>query len=134
MSRTMDRPLGTSERSIYVQLRLDAWLSLSARSAALQPARSSAMACFRVRASVDASSEQERRGLPDSKRVVAESALEVIRRAPRRRVIRTWSDSWSRGLGRIVRGRVRRSRAGCNGCCVRCGRAVVARTRVGCDR
>eukprot|EP00965_Chrysotila_dentata_P254974 6212054-Pleurochrysis_carterae.AAC.1 len=50
----MVRPTGTSERSTYTQLRLAAWLAISARSAALQPTWSSAIACFRVRGSGEA--------------------------------------------------------------------------------
>eukprot|EP00965_Chrysotila_dentata_P109984 3633918-Pleurochrysis_carterae.AAC.2 len=50
----MDLSSGTSERSINVQLPLVAWLAISARSAAPHPTLSSAMACFRVRGSVEA--------------------------------------------------------------------------------
>eukprot|EP00965_Chrysotila_dentata_P218271 6190495-Pleurochrysis_carterae.AAC.6 len=48
MSRTMERPSGTCERSVVVQLPLLRWFSISARSAAVQPARSSRSACLRV--------------------------------------------------------------------------------------
>eukprot|EP00965_Chrysotila_dentata_P096731 3197031-Pleurochrysis_carterae.AAC.1 len=47
----MDRPVGTCERSISVQLPLLAWFAISARSASPHPILSSAMACFRVRGS-----------------------------------------------------------------------------------
>eukprot|EP00965_Chrysotila_dentata_P166084 5483638-Pleurochrysis_carterae.AAC.2 len=50
----MDLLSGTSERSINVQLPLLAWLAISARLAAPHPILSSAMACFRVRGSVEA--------------------------------------------------------------------------------
>eukprot|EP00965_Chrysotila_dentata_P029214 971538-Pleurochrysis_carterae.AAC.1 len=50
----MDLSSGTSERSINVQLPLLAWLAILARSAAPHPILSSAIACFRVRGSVDA--------------------------------------------------------------------------------
>eukprot|EP00965_Chrysotila_dentata_P063612 2107686-Pleurochrysis_carterae.AAC.1 len=53
MSRTSDLPWGSWERSMRVQLPLAAWLAISARSAADQPAASSAMACLRVRGSED---------------------------------------------------------------------------------
>eukprot|EP00965_Chrysotila_dentata_P044025 1463297-Pleurochrysis_carterae.AAC.1 len=53
MSRTSDRPGGSSDLSMRVQLPLGLWLSISARSVADQPAASSAMACLRVRGSVD---------------------------------------------------------------------------------
>eukprot|EP00965_Chrysotila_dentata_P135676 4485467-Pleurochrysis_carterae.AAC.1 len=49
----MARSEGTSERSTSVQLPFLAWLSTSERSAPPQPTRSSAMACLRVRGSVD---------------------------------------------------------------------------------
>eukprot|EP00965_Chrysotila_dentata_P212879 6187302-Pleurochrysis_carterae.AAC.2 len=54
MRRTRERPGGTSERSMYVQLRLEWWFAISARSAAPHPTWSSAIACFRVRGSVEA--------------------------------------------------------------------------------
>eukprot|EP00965_Chrysotila_dentata_P115281 3810727-Pleurochrysis_carterae.AAC.1 len=53
MRRTSDRPAGTCERSIVVQLPFDAWLAISARSAVPHPTRSSAIACLRVRGSVE---------------------------------------------------------------------------------
>eukprot|EP00965_Chrysotila_dentata_P210159 6185738-Pleurochrysis_carterae.AAC.2 len=53
MSRTSDRSRGSCERSMSVQLPLAVWLAISARSAADHPAASSAMACLRVRGSVD---------------------------------------------------------------------------------
>eukprot|EP00965_Chrysotila_dentata_P105920 3498316-Pleurochrysis_carterae.AAC.2 len=53
MRRTSERPGGSLERSMTVQLLLLAWFSISARSAADQPASSSAMACFRVFGSVE---------------------------------------------------------------------------------
>eukprot|EP00965_Chrysotila_dentata_P138990 4596374-Pleurochrysis_carterae.AAC.1 len=49
--RTRKRPAGSCGRSINVQLPLALWLAISARSAAVQPAASSASACFRVRGS-----------------------------------------------------------------------------------
>eukprot|EP00965_Chrysotila_dentata_P024057 797159-Pleurochrysis_carterae.AAC.2 len=52
ISRTRDRPCGTDERSISSQLPLLAWLAISARSAAVQPSRSSRRACLRVLGSV----------------------------------------------------------------------------------
>eukprot|EP00965_Chrysotila_dentata_P212492 6187077-Pleurochrysis_carterae.AAC.1 len=48
MSRTRERPGGTSLRSTSCQLPLFSWLAISARSAAVQPARSSRRACLRV--------------------------------------------------------------------------------------
>eukprot|EP00965_Chrysotila_dentata_P248604 6208433-Pleurochrysis_carterae.AAC.2 len=48
MRRTSDRPGGTAPRSISSQLPLSVWLAISARSAAVQPARSSRRACLRV--------------------------------------------------------------------------------------
>eukprot|EP00965_Chrysotila_dentata_P094216 3115135-Pleurochrysis_carterae.AAC.1 len=53
MSRTSERPGGTSERSIIVQLPLARWLAISARSAAVHPWGSSDRACLRVFGSVD---------------------------------------------------------------------------------
>eukprot|EP00965_Chrysotila_dentata_P094583 3127342-Pleurochrysis_carterae.AAC.1 len=52
--RTRERPGGASERSTYVQLRLEMWFAISARSAVPHPTWSSAMACLRVRGSVGA--------------------------------------------------------------------------------
>eukprot|EP00965_Chrysotila_dentata_P186575 6160260-Pleurochrysis_carterae.AAC.1 len=49
----MERPGGTSERSIILQLPLERWLAISARSAAVQPWGSSASASLRVFGSVD---------------------------------------------------------------------------------
>eukprot|EP00965_Chrysotila_dentata_P115500 3816983-Pleurochrysis_carterae.AAC.1 len=53
MSRTRLRSRGTSERSIIRQLPLASWLAISARSAAVQPLRSSRSACLRVLGSGD---------------------------------------------------------------------------------
>eukprot|EP00965_Chrysotila_dentata_P182737 6033991-Pleurochrysis_carterae.AAC.1 len=53
MSRTSERLRGSSERSMVVQLPLELWFSILARSAADQPAASSAIACLRVRGSVE---------------------------------------------------------------------------------
>eukprot|EP00965_Chrysotila_dentata_P110454 3649485-Pleurochrysis_carterae.AAC.1 len=53
MRRTRDRPAGSCERSINVQLPLALWFAISARSTAVQPGASSAMACFRVRGSAE---------------------------------------------------------------------------------
>eukprot|EP00965_Chrysotila_dentata_P117914 3897120-Pleurochrysis_carterae.AAC.1 len=53
MRRTSDLPAGTCERSMVVQLPFDAWLAISARSAVPHPTRSSAIACLRVRGSVE---------------------------------------------------------------------------------
>eukprot|EP00965_Chrysotila_dentata_P198704 6178966-Pleurochrysis_carterae.AAC.1 len=53
MSRTNDRPGGRSDLSMRVQLPLALWLSISSRSAAVQPAASSAVTCLRVRGSAD---------------------------------------------------------------------------------
>eukprot|EP00965_Chrysotila_dentata_P060488 2004856-Pleurochrysis_carterae.AAC.5 len=52
ISRTSDLPGGTSLRSMSSQLPLSVWLAISARSAAVQPARSSRKACLRVFGSV----------------------------------------------------------------------------------
>eukprot|EP00965_Chrysotila_dentata_P049302 1633750-Pleurochrysis_carterae.AAC.1 len=48
MRRTSDRPAGTAVLSISSQLPFSAWLAISARSAAVHPARSSRKACLRV--------------------------------------------------------------------------------------
>eukprot|EP00965_Chrysotila_dentata_P116701 3857964-Pleurochrysis_carterae.AAC.1 len=53
MSRTSERPGGSSDLSKSVQLPSDLWFSISARSAAVQSVASSAKACLRVRGSVD---------------------------------------------------------------------------------
>eukprot|EP00965_Chrysotila_dentata_P200487 6180005-Pleurochrysis_carterae.AAC.3 len=53
MSRTRERPGGTSDRSIIVQLPLARWFAISARSAAIQSWGSSANACLRVFGSAD---------------------------------------------------------------------------------
>eukprot|EP00965_Chrysotila_dentata_P165665 5469889-Pleurochrysis_carterae.AAC.3 len=53
MRRTSERPWGSSERSMSVQLPFELWFSISARSAADQPSASSANACLRVRGSVE---------------------------------------------------------------------------------
>eukprot|EP00965_Chrysotila_dentata_P191557 6174599-Pleurochrysis_carterae.AAC.1 len=52
MRRTSARPAGTAERSMTSQLPLLEWLTISARSAAVHPSRSSQRACFRVLGSV----------------------------------------------------------------------------------
>eukprot|EP00965_Chrysotila_dentata_P257330 6212851-Pleurochrysis_carterae.AAC.1 len=46
--RTRERPEGTEERSMSSQLPLLEWFAIFVRSAAVQPARSSRRACFRV--------------------------------------------------------------------------------------
>eukprot|EP00965_Chrysotila_dentata_P255487 6212241-Pleurochrysis_carterae.AAC.1 len=53
MRRTSERPWGSSERSMSVQLPFALWFLISARSAADQPSASSASACLRVRGSAD---------------------------------------------------------------------------------
>eukprot|EP00965_Chrysotila_dentata_P086068 2840098-Pleurochrysis_carterae.AAC.1 len=53
MRRTSERPWGSSDRSISVQLPFALWFSISARSAAVHPSASSASACLRVRGSVE---------------------------------------------------------------------------------
>eukprot|EP00965_Chrysotila_dentata_P187020 6171874-Pleurochrysis_carterae.AAC.1 len=53
MRRTRERPGGRSERSMRVQLPFALWLAILARSAADQPSESSAIACLRVRGSVE---------------------------------------------------------------------------------
>eukprot|EP00965_Chrysotila_dentata_P120200 3975053-Pleurochrysis_carterae.AAC.4 len=53
MRRTSERPWGRSERSMRIQLPLELWFLISARSAADQPSASSAIACLRVRGSVE---------------------------------------------------------------------------------
>eukprot|EP00965_Chrysotila_dentata_P241063 6204063-Pleurochrysis_carterae.AAC.1 len=47
MSRTSARPAGTDVRSMTSQLPLLEWFRISARSAAVQPSRSSRSACLR---------------------------------------------------------------------------------------
>eukprot|EP00965_Chrysotila_dentata_P157415 5200573-Pleurochrysis_carterae.AAC.1 len=54
MRRTSERPAGSCDRSNNVQLPFALWFAISARSAAAQPVASSAMACLRVRGSVEA--------------------------------------------------------------------------------
>eukprot|EP00965_Chrysotila_dentata_P148163 4891002-Pleurochrysis_carterae.AAC.1 len=46
--RTSALPVGTALRSMSSQLPLSVWLAISARSAAVQPERSSRKACLRV--------------------------------------------------------------------------------------
>eukprot|EP00965_Chrysotila_dentata_P169572 5598009-Pleurochrysis_carterae.AAC.1 len=46
--RTSERSPWTSDRSMSFQLPFDSWFTISARSPAVQPARSSRNACLRV--------------------------------------------------------------------------------------
>eukprot|EP00965_Chrysotila_dentata_P142673 4715802-Pleurochrysis_carterae.AAC.1 len=101
MRRTSARPRGTSERSMYVQLPFAAWLAISARSAALQPTWSSAIACFRVRG---APGDQESSRLSVPEGVGSEATLEVFPVA--RRCLRRIP--WRSGVGNFgVEGRRR---------------------------